>query len=368
MRALAHVEKISALDPIEGADRIERATVLGWHLVVKKGEFKVGEFCVYVEVDSILPEKPEFEFLRERKFRVKTIKLKGQVSQGICFPLSIIPHGVLVHSGKLEGADVTELLGIRKYDPEGDAERAKEEAVKQTKLGRVDKYLRRNAWYRLLFPKRRKTGGNPKLPEFIKKTDEERVQNLTSHWEEWKKLPFVVTEKIDGQSGTYFLVNKRRLFGDTFKFGICSRNFELPTRQGSYWQHAEAVDMKTKMKKLAESVRPKHTLVLQGELAGPGIQGNKYGFKELHFFAFNLIIDGIRMSQLQLRDTIEWRGIQCVPLLEISYRLPDTIDELLKGADGESEVGDTIREGVVLRSGDISFKAISNEFLLKYGG
>ena len=113
MRKLASIQKIVSLEPIKDADKIEKATVLGWELVVaKKDNFKVGDLVVYCEVDSILPDKPEFEFLRERKFRIKTIKLRGQVSQGICFPLSILPKAKYN-----EGEDVTEVFGARKYDP-----------------------------------------------------------------------------------------------------------------------------------------------------------------------------------------------------------------------------------------------------------
>jgi RNA ligase (TIGR02306 family) len=110
MRKLASIQSIKALDPIEGADAIEKATVLGWQLVVKKGEFSVGDLCVYSEIDSLMPDRPEFEFLRPRGMSIKTIRLRGQVSQGICFPLSILPSGTVVE----EDTDCTEILGITK--------------------------------------------------------------------------------------------------------------------------------------------------------------------------------------------------------------------------------------------------------------
>jgi len=112
LRKLASIQKIRALTPIEGADAIEMATVLGWQLVVKKGEFQAGGLCVYCEIDSILPARPEFEFLKPRGMRIKTIRLRGQISQGICFPLSILPEGSPIE----EGADVTEILGIAKWE------------------------------------------------------------------------------------------------------------------------------------------------------------------------------------------------------------------------------------------------------------
>src|SRR5437762_2570852 len=104
MRQLASIHRIKALDPIDGADAIERATVLGWQLVAKKSEFNVGDLCVYCEIDSVMPEREEFLFLKPRGMRVKTVRLRGQISQGICFPLAILPAGL----EPVEGADVTD--------------------------------------------------------------------------------------------------------------------------------------------------------------------------------------------------------------------------------------------------------------------
>ncbi|HEX9972761.1 MAG TPA: RNA ligase (ATP), partial [bacterium] len=115
MRKLATIQKIKNLEPIPEADKIEKATVLGWQLVVKKGDFKVGDHCVYCEIDSVLPEKPEYEFLRPRKFRIKTAKLRGQISQGIAFPIGAIKE--LANVEIKEGLDVTEIIGVQKYEP-----------------------------------------------------------------------------------------------------------------------------------------------------------------------------------------------------------------------------------------------------------
>src|SRR5512133_220514 len=146
MRKLASIQRIASLSPIIGADKIEKATVLGWELVVKKDEFRVGDLCVYVEIDSILPDKPFFEFMRDRKFRVKTIKLRGQVSQGICFPLSIVPKG----GDRYEDADVTEALGITKYDPQAIFEQKETERLASISKNRLDKFFKRYSWYRAL--------------------------------------------------------------------------------------------------------------------------------------------------------------------------------------------------------------------------
>jgi RNA ligase (TIGR02306 family) len=146
-RKLASVQRIVSLTPIEGADKIVKASVLGWELVVAvKDNFKVGDLCVFCEVDSIMPDKPEFEFLRERKFRIKTIKLKGQVSQGICFPISIVHKAF--HT---EGRDVTEILGVTKYDPQAEFERKETLRLASIDKNRMTKFLKRYSWYRNLF-------------------------------------------------------------------------------------------------------------------------------------------------------------------------------------------------------------------------
>ena len=112
MRKLVSIQEIKDIKPIENADKIEVVKVLGWNVVVKKDEFKIGDKIVYAEIDSLFPEKEEFEFLRDRHFRIRTIRLRGQVSQGICFPMDILPEG-----NYEIGDDVTKILGVTKYEP-----------------------------------------------------------------------------------------------------------------------------------------------------------------------------------------------------------------------------------------------------------
>ena len=163
-RKLAHIEYITDIQPIPKADLIAVATVLGWKVVVKKGEFKVGDKVVYVEVDSIMPALPQYEFLKERKYRIRTIKLKGQVSQGLVLPLSSLPEGWK----KLSiGQDVTDALSIVKYDPQ-----AEDESSQNTSS--FVKFMKRFKWYRKFFMNKKKGG----FPDWIKKTDEERIQNM----------------------------------------------------------------------------------------------------------------------------------------------------------------------------------------------
>lgn len=176
MRHLATIREIASLRPIAGADRIEVAQVDGWECVVQKGEFHTGEHIVYIEVDSIVPERPEFEFLRDRKFRVRTIKLRGQVSQGLVLPLSILPNG----TPAILGADVTDALGIKKYDPEAQQEAQLLTKQPQKPQSAIARFLMRFKWYRKLFMKPKRKGG---FPDWIVKTDETRIQNLTTLFE-----------------------------------------------------------------------------------------------------------------------------------------------------------------------------------------
>lgn len=219
MRQLATIRKIASIRPIKGADLIEVAQIDGWECVVQRGEFWVGERIVYIEVDSIVPERPEFEFLRDRKFRVRTIKLRGQVSQGLVLPLSILPPGTSTNLG----ADVTDALGIKKYDPETQQEAALLTRQPEKPKNPIIRFLMRFGWYKKLFVKPKRKGG---FPDWIVKTDENRIQNLSTLFdiERKKGTKFSVTEKMDGQSATYFL---RRLSKRKYEFGVCSRNIRL---------------------------------------------------------------------------------------------------------------------------------------------
>jgi len=355
VRHLATIRTISDIRQIEGADRIVVAQIDGWECVVKKDEFQVGDKIVYIEVDSVVPEKPEFEFLRERKFRVRTIKLRGQISQGLVLPLSVLPDNV----PQTVGSDVTEVLGITKYDPQ-----AQQEATLVRNMPRQNKFARfmmRFKWYRKFFAKSKRKGG---FPEWIVKTDEVRIQNLSTLFEieKKKKTRFSVTEKLDGQSATYFLrkVSKRR-----YEFGVCSRNILLNTPDNSsYWTVARQYDIENVLRQL---IGDDNTIVLQGEICGPGIQGNKYQFDRYEFFAFNLIYPNHKCSTREIVNSLASFGIRAVPIVEEDLILPNTISELVEYSKGDSVVyKEQKREGVVIRNTKrgISFKVINPEFLL----
>lgn len=366
MRNLASIQRIVSLSPIKDADLIEKCTVLGWELVVaKKDGFKVGDLCCYCEVDSIMPDKPEFEFLRDRKFRIKTIKLKGQVSQGIAFPLSVLPKG-----NYKEGTDVTDMLGVRKYDPQAEAERKESDRLASIDKNRMTKFLKRYSWFRRLIYRPKKKP----FPSFIRKTDEDRIQLFPHACERWKGVGFDVTEKVDGQSGTYFCVPnpKRGLFGKKWLFGVCSRNFQLLKPDNStYWTIAKQYNLKEKMLQWCEAERL--GLIIQGEIVGSGVQGNKYNFNGLRFFVFNVYTYQKGQTRSFNQDAQCYfcvaNGLETVPWMGKGAFLPPTIPEAVELAKGISCYANIFREGIVMRNyyNNISFKIINSDFLLKYG-
>jgi RNA ligase (TIGR02306 family) len=330
MRKLASIQKIWKLEPIEGADAIEKARVLGWELVVKKGEFNVGDLCVYCEIDSILPEKPEFEFLKPRKMRIKTARLRGQVSQGICFPLSVLPEGTPIE----EGRDVTEILGVTKY----------EEPIPAFLEGVMK-------------------GG---FPSFIPKTDEPRVQIVQEMLDRHAGEECYVTEKIDGSSVTYYWNDGR--------FGICTRNMEiLEDEKNSQWEFARENELENKLRKLNRNI------ALQGEIVGENIQKNTLNLRGQTVYFYN-VFDIDAYCYLDFRDfvsVIESLGLKTVPVVEEEYILENDIDKLVEKSIGKSLINPQgWREGIVIRphkeqfeNGErFSFKVVNPKFLLKYDG
>lgn len=357
MRKLATIREISAIRPIEGADRIVVAQVDGWECVVQKDAFHVGEHIVYVEVDSVVPERPEFEFLRNRKFRVRTIKLRGQVSQGLVLPLSILPNG----TGCDLGDDVTDALGITKYDPEAQQEAQLLTRQPQVPKSAFERFFMRFKWYRKLFMKPKRKGG---FPDWIVKTDETRIQNLMTLFETErnKGTKFSVTEKMDGQSATYYL---RRVSRRKYEFGVCSRNIRLGEPDtSSYWTVAKKYNIEDVLKQL---IGEHETIVLQGEICGNQIQGNKYHISGYELFAFNLIYPDHKCGTAEIKELLEPYGIKTVPIVEENKELPSTIAELVEYSKGHSVIrSGQKREGVVMRNvqRNISFKVINPDFLL----
>ena len=344
-RKLATIRQISDIQPIEGADNIEVATVDGWHVVCKKGEFKIGDHCIYCEIDSVMPDRPEFAFLKDsngRMKRIRTVKLRGQLSQGICFSLDILSSVVenFAYSITELGQDVTELLGITKYEP----------YISAT-LGGVP---------RGTFP-----------THLLPKSDEERIQNLKKEMRSWNGIEFVMTEKLDGTSATFIL--------NEDEFMVCSRNQWLKEDETNvYWRIAKELDIEKKMRELCDIIGD---FAIQGEIVGPGIQSNRLKLDKLSFFVFNIYSIAYKkyLSWQNIEEFNKDLGLQLVPILGTGFVLSEdmSIDSLIAMADGTSLLNQKVlREGLVYRSyygcpdeiyGKVSFKIVSNKYLLKTG-
>lgn len=358
-RKLASIKTISELHPIPERDRIELAIVDGWQVIVQKGEYQIGSKTIFVEIDSILPEKPEFEFLRSKKFRIKTMKMRGTLSQGICFPLSLLPQD---REYNLED-DVTEILGIKKF--EADEDNIVTESNKPQKFNHpIFKFLFKFKVIRnLLLPKKENKG----FPDFITKTDETRIQNMPFVLQN-KNIKFVEREKVDGQSGTFFLRRMKKTWAwqkQCFDFGVCSRNMRLWNETSkSYWKVALKYNIKSVLKDL---IGDNEFVAIQGECIDTNVQGNKYKVSEADLYAFNLIYPSGKIPCLQGEEILKKYEIKWCPLVNAEYVLPDTVNELLDHVTGKSKLYDTLREGSVFRcyEKNLSFKAVSPDFLIK---
>lgn len=354
MRKLASIQTISDLQPIEGADAIEVARVLGWNVVVKRGEFAVGDKIIYCELDSILPDRPEFEFLRPRGFRIKTIRLRGQVSQGICFPLTVLPDYELrckiLDDGFPVDEDVTDALGVEKYEP----------YVPAHLMG-----VQKGSF----------------LSGLIPKTDETRVQVLQPLLDKYAGREFWVTEKVDGSSVTMYI-------DEDGAFNVCSRNTNLvETEDNAYWKAARELDVEKKlrfMNTLLSGDEPSErvSLALQGELVGPGIQSNRLKLEKVTIMIFNAleILTSRYASNRGVRVLCNNLGLTMVPTVEERFVMTNDVDALIAYATRKSLVNPKVwAEGVVFRPydevidpsidglehGRVSFKAINPEYLLK---
>jgi RNA ligase (TIGR02306 family) len=325
MRKLATIRKIDAITPIENADAIECATVGGWRVVIKKGEFQVGQLATYFEIDSWIPE-PIAPFLCQdrREYqgvvgaRLRTVKLRGQISQGLLIPVA--------DPTWQEGDDVTDLLGVQKYEAPVPAQ--------LSGMVRGD------------FPSR------------IPKTDQERIQNLGEPLRDWiaQNFTWEVTEKLDGTSMTVYWMDGQ--------FGVCSRNLDLlETSENTLWRIARERDMEAQLRALGRD------LALQGELIGENIQKNPYLLKGQDFYLFDVydIKQGRRLNATE-RQALNLK-LKHAPVLDQQSITSDSIAALLQQAEGKSALNPKAeREGLVFKclERDISFKAISNKFLLKH--
>lgn len=326
MRKLASVRRIDAIEPIPGADAIEVATLGGWKTVIKKNAFKAGELTIFVEIDSWVPTalapfpskgREPREFNGVKGERLRTVTLRGQLSQGLLIPaMGTFP----------EGADMTDALGIQKWEAPIPAQLA----------GDV----------RGMFP-----DGIPKI-------DQQRVQNFTE--QEFLSIKdsgqFEVTEKLEGSSCTMFLDKEG-------EFHVCSRNLDLKfSESNSFWKAAIADNVEQKMKDNAL-----FGFAIQGELFGSGIQGNIYGMSGVDFRVFDVYDanNGEYLNPESRRMLISLLRMKHVPVVDSNFALT-SVQELIKMADGKSELGNTLREGLVFKQNDggSTFKCISNSYLI----
>ncbi len=350
-RKLASIQRVLALEPIENADVIELAHINGWQCVVKKGEFAPGDLGVFLEIDAVPPDTEVFRFMwrpkaasadkaasaveasdeaveRPAKFRIRTMKLRGALSQGLLLPL-----GAFVFDGVVEGDDVTAALGVEKYEP----------------------------------PAPQNMGDfRAPFPGFVPKTDEMRVQSVPEVLDELRGLPYVATLKYDGTSATYVIDPRDG------QFHACGRNMSLRDGDNFAWRAARKYGLEAVL-------RAAPHLAVQGELCGPGIQKNRLNLKEVSLFVFNVYdFQSARyLPHDEARAFALENGLSPVEVVEAGEAFAHTQESLLALAEGKYPGTANEREGIVIRpreerlsvalGGRLSFKAISNRFLLKEG-
>lgn len=382
-RALAHVEQIVDIQPIPNADKIEVATVLGWRVVISKVDnFKVGDKVVYIEIDSKVPDRPEFEFLRDRKFRVRTIRLRGQYSQGLILPMSILKN-----KNYEVGTDVTKELGVTYYVPEDNIRKAEKvpKSVKYQSMAARHKnlfkkqpfrWLMKREWGRVVLffffgKKKDKPKAFPTKFEFVHKTDETRIEAMP--WLLGYEKPLVVTEKLDGTSSTYILERTKK---NKFEFWVTSRNVrQLNEDQGCYhdyniyWAMAHKYNIEQHLREYLEAHPDLTYVCVQGESVGK-VQGNPLKLTEDDLYIFNFIDSSHgRFSSMDGKEIVEKWGMKWVPILDTNFIMPKDMEEFKVMATAKSVVNpNVLREGIVLRDPtcDLSFKNVSREFLMKH--
>ena len=409
IRELAYVVNIDAIEPIVGSDNCEAAVVGGWKVMVRKNTFKVGDKAVYFEIDSKLPETKEYEFLAKKHYKVKTQKYtfggKGSfISQGLLMSFydwvdendKVPSWWTELKSQESKGIDITgtfltKELGVKYSVVEDNKRKAstdkyKKMAQRHWKLFKHNKIIQwlygRNWGKKLLFfflGSKSDTKASF-WPDWVVKTDEERVQNLPQLFPP-DNMEWFVTEKIDGTSTTFTMKRGKR---DKNEFYVCSRNvcFDTPEKENKlfyesnvYVEMAEKYNAKEVLKNMLDTHPDLAFVTIQGETYGKSIQKRDYHMDSIDFKAFNLIFgykDGTtkRLNPKEMTNILtNTYNIPCVPILDEHFKLPNSINEMIAYADGNSIIDGDYREGVVLRtaSGINSFKAVSNEYLLKKG-
>ena len=401
-RELAYVVLVDGIEELPGYDRVESAIIGGWRCIVPKDQFRVGDPGIYFEIDSRVPSDREcFAFLEKRNYKVKTQKMCKSISQGLLmhasdfgWNINTFPeHDIYIednhgnkHYPNDESRFLTKILGVTYADDE-DNKRKASSVDKYKKMAQRRPELFKKPWARWMMKrewgrkvmffffgkKKDKTTGFPTKFPYVKRSDEERVENMP--WILKDKEPWVKTLKIDGTSSTYIL---ERVKKNKFEEYVCSRNvrqltpsqknYHTDIEGNVYWMMAD----KYKIFDFLKSYLIENNLdyvCLQGETAGPSLQGNPHKFKEICFFGYNFIrSDTGRMNSIEAAKICNAVGIPWVPIADEAYILPDDMETLKLDADGPCLVGEGLREGWVYRSldGQRSFKNVSRQYLLKH--
>ena len=363
MRDLAKIAKIQAINPIEGYDRVELATVENYPVIVQKGLYEPGDLVVYVGYDTLLPIRDEFEFLRKSSyskmydmFRIRNMSMCGVYSSGIVFSLDILPANVR----QAEGVDVSEVLGIQKYDPEIAAD-VKVSYLPPKRFKWINKKMGRYAWYRKLFFV--KVGGG-NYPETVSKSDETNIEKIFGHLKEKHPISrYYVTEKMEGMAGAWLLRGRKR------EYRVYSHNTSRSTGNHDAWGRA---GIAYNLEKILRS--EKENYAIQGELVGPGIQGNIYKLPTVVLFVYKVtnVTTGKALNAVELEQFCSKHKLSMVPVIEWDVPLKKTLDEMLTHCEGKSVVGDNPeREGLVWRNmldQNIGCKCKSRSYQAKFKG
>ena len=404
-RQLAYVVTVDAIEPIPGKDRVECARVGGWTCMVPKGVMHAGDPAIYIEIDSLVPlDREVFKFCERYHGKIKTQKFRNPDgsqfwSQGLLMAASdfgwtidsaqfsggfdfIVDDKGVQHIPGDESMFLTKQLGITYYEAEDNRRKAASDPYAPVRAAlnrhpkiakKYGKFIKNHRFaqiiFMLLFGK--KKDKKKSWPDWVKKTDEERVQNMP--WILEDKNPWIATEKIDGTSTTFTMKRGKRGKNDIY---VCSRNvvFDTPDKtcyydKNVYFESFEKYNIKEVLTQLLEENPKADWVTIQGETYGATVQKRDYSLKDRNFAAFNLIFSNTgRVGTVEMTKILTVKGVPCVPILDVDFILPDTVEELLDIATGNSAIDGKPREGIVFRSpdGEKSFKAVSNEFLMKF--
>lgn len=369
MSKLATIQKILNIEPIEGAGAIEVVTVLGWKIVVKKGEYNIGNLCCYIQIDTKVSEVNEFEFLRERSFRVRTIKLRKQISQGLIISLKdcksiskqLNPKEDLSIFFMREGEDISKYIGVTKYEKQdNNPEKYEKPRIPKVWYKKWIYLFKYSVLYKL-FPKLQKKLKSPFPTNLVSITDEERIQNMPKILEQYKGKEFVVSYKLDGSSIT---IIHNKVLGKS-KYRICSRRFELHDKKNDWYKVFIETKFSEEIQKLVNHYKTDN-IIVQGEAIGK-FNGNHHNLEKEQIRLFNIYVNGKRLNQYMFIELCNFYNIpHCPEYCKII--LNHSMEEILK----LSEIPDVLNpntnaEGLVWRcvEDNQSFKVINNNYLLK---